>query len=439
MRRPLHLTFDAVVALLGRTFQALPDARDPNRLTYPMRDAALSAFAMFFFQQPSLLKFQQEMQRRSGRSNLESMFGVSSVPSDSQLRDILDGTPSEPLRRLLGLIFERFRRSGWAADFKTSAALGSLYPVALDGTDYFSSTKIECPSCLRAELSEGTTLYRHAILSATLVRSRAHQILPLDAEPIANTDGTKKQDCEISAGKRMVTRLRREHPKLPVLVLGDSNFSHEPFVLSLSEARMRFLLMVKPGSHQEVFEWVEDLEQKTDWVERGSWHTGPASKRRFFEYRICRQVPINAERKTWVTFVEMWERDKNGKTTYHGSWITDLEVTSETIEEVCWLGRARWRIENEQFNVHKNGGYELEHNYGHGNKTLATVFYFLNLLAFVTHEVLTRSDREYVRLRKQETRRELWNGLRYCFRRFAVSNWGELLRVFDPEQAEASP
>jgi hypothetical protein len=96
MRHPVHLTFDAVVALLGRTFEALPDSRDPGRLTYPMRDAALSAFAMFFFQQPSLLKFQQEMQLRSGRSNLASVFGVSCVPSDSQLRDILDGAPYEP-------------------------------------------------------------------------------------------------------------------------------------------------------------------------------------------------------------------------------------------------------------------------------------------------------------------------------------------------------
>lgn len=439
MRRPIHLTFDAVVALLGRTLESLPDSRDPDRVTYPMRDAALSAFAMFFFQHPSLLKFQQEMKLRSGRSNLESLFGVRDVPSDSQLRDILDGAPYEPLRRLLGRIFERYRRSGWALEFKTSQALGALYPVALDGTDYFSSTKIECPSCLRAELSASTTLYRHAMLSATLVRARAHQILPIDAEPIANTDGTQKQDCEIVAGKRLVARLRREHPKLPVLILGDSNFSHEPFLLALSEARMRFLLMVKPGSHQELFEWVEDLEQRTDWVERGTWHEGPASKRRFFEYRICRQVPVNAERRTWVTFVEVWERDRGGKVRYHGSWITDLEVTSETIAEVSWVGRSRWRIENEQFNVHKNGGYELEHNYGHGQRTLATVFYFLNLLAFVTHEVLARSDREYVRLRKQETRRELWNGLRYCFRRFGVESWAELLRVFDPEQAEASP
>jgi hypothetical protein len=439
MRRPIHLTFDAVVALLGRTLEALPDSRDPDRLTYPMRDAALSAFAMFFFQHPSLLKFQQEMTLRSGRSNLESLFGVRAVPSDSQLREILDGAPYEPLRRLLGRLFERFRRSGWAAEFKTSQALGALYPVALDGTDYFSSTKIECPSCLRAEISEGTTLYRHAILAATLVKSRAHQILPLDAEPIANTDGEKKQDCEITAGKRVVARLRREHPKLPLLVLGDSNFSHEPFLLALSAARMNFLLMVKPGSHQELFEWVEDLEQRTDWVERGSWAEGPASKRRFFEYRICREVPVNADRRTWVTFVEVWERDRSGKVVYHGSWMTDLEVTRETVAEVSGLGRARWRIENEQFNVHKNGGYQLEHNFGHGHETLATVFYFLNLLAFVTHEVLARSDREYLRLRRQETRRELWNGLRYCFRRFAVGSWAELLRVFDPEQAGASP
>ena len=51
------------------------------------------------------------------------------------------------------------------------------------------------------------------------------------------------------------------------------------------------------------------------------------------------------------------------------------------------IGRSRWKIETEQFNVQNNQGYELEPNYGHGQQTLSMVFYLLNLLAFLAHKL----------------------------------------------------
>lgn len=80
----------------------------------------------------------------------------------------------------------------------------------------------------------------------------------------------------------------------------------------------------------------------------------------------------------------------------------------------------------------------MEHNYGHGKKTLSLVFYFLNLLAFVAHKVLERSDNLYKKLRQKLTLRDMWQGLRYYFRRFVVGSWRELLRQYDPEVIEGS-
>ena len=76
MRPPVHLTFDAVIALLGRAVDRMPDSRDANRVDYSLRDAALAAFAMFYFQAPSLLAFQRQLHSRTNRSNLATLFGV---------------------------------------------------------------------------------------------------------------------------------------------------------------------------------------------------------------------------------------------------------------------------------------------------------------------------------------------------------------------------
>ena len=53
-------------------------------------------------------------------------------------------------------------------------------------------------------------------------------------------------------------------------------------------------------------------------------------------------------------------------------------------------GRARWRIENETFNTLKNHGYHFEHNFGHGNKHLATVFAYLMMLALLIDQIQQR-------------------------------------------------
>lgn len=425
--RPLKsLTFEAYRDLLASVFRQIPDPRDERRITWEMPAVLMSAFAMFFFQHPNLLEYQRRMKKKSGRSNLERVFGIEDLPSDTQMREILDGAPIEPLLGVLPEVFERMRRVGWTTKFVTEVEGQKYYTVALDGSQYFSSTKIECPACLRRADKNGEIHYSHVVVGATLVRAGSHAILPLDAEQVRNEDGQEKQDCEINAGKRLVERIRQQHRQLSLCVMGDDLYAHEPFVLDLREQRMEFVLVAKPASHVELFDWVEDLDRQGECV-RGKWEEGPACKRRYFEYRIAHQVPLTQSGKVLVNFVEAWERNKTGKVIYHNSWVTDFEVRPENAATIIGIGRSRWKIENEQFNVHKNHGYELEHNYGHGQHTLSMVFYLLNLLAFVAHQVLELGDRLYQQCRVGESRRGLWNVLRALFSYLVVESWEGLL------------
>ncbi len=280
--------------------------------------------------------------------------------------------------------------------------------------------------------------FYHTVVAATLVREGSHRVWPLDAEQIRNEDGQEKQDCEINAAKRLVERLRREHRQLPLLITGDDLYSRGPFIELCQAQRCRYVLVAKPDSHKEMMEWVEELEEMGG-SERGEWREGPACKRRFFEYRVVREVPLNGERRQWVTYVEVWEKNKDGKPTYHNAWVTDVEVTAANVATVVGIGRAKWKIENEHFNVQKNHGYELEHNYGHGKKHLSHNFYLLNLLAFIAHKIAEQGDRLYQKcLESGVSRRELWNGLRMLMQRFLVASWEALLWLYIGDE-EASP
>lgn len=427
MRPLVSLTFEAYRDLLSRAFHAVPDERAPSRIEWELHDVLMSGFAMFFFQHPNLLHYQRKMKKATGQANLERMFGVRDVPSETQMRALLDtAAAQEPLRRVLPQVFERLRRTGWTTRYVTTINGSNYYTVAVDGSQYFSSEKLHCPSCLQRKDKNGDVHYSHTVVAATLVRAGSHDILPLDAEEVRNSDGQAKQDCEINAGKRLVTRLRQEHRQLPMLVTGDDLYGHEPFIKLLRELRYGFVLVAKPTSHQELFDWVEDLARLGECV-TGQWTQGPASQRRYFEYRMASQVPLTQADEVVVNFVEVWERDKTGKVIYHNSWVTDFAVTAENVATIIGVGRSRWKIENEQFNVHKNHGYALEHNYGDGQHGLSLVFYLLNLLAFVAHLVLRLGDRQYQAARQQETHQGLWEELRVLFNRFVFASWADLL------------
>jgi len=432
--RPLQsMTLDAMIALLSATFRDIPDLRRPDRVAYSLHDTLLSGFAMMFFQHPSLLEFQRKMKQRRGRCNLETLFGVTEGPSDTQMRDILDGVPPELMRPLLPTLFEKIRRAGWAREFKSpvpsGAHQGDYYTLVFDGTDSFHSTHVECPGCLRRTDGNGPVHYRHTVVSATLVKAGSHRVLPLDVEEVRNSDGQEKQDCELNAAKRLLLRHRQEHPQMPLIVGGGGLYCHEPCIAQIRDHRLHYVLVCKPGSHRELYDWVADLE-RLGACEEGQWHEGPACRRRFFAYRVARAVPLTASRRVWGTFVEVWEHDRTGKLLYHNSWCTDLEVEAANVAAIIQIGRSRWKIENEQFNVQKNHGYELEHNYGHGQQTLSIVFYLLNLFAFVAHVILERGDRLYQRCLATTSRRELWHTLRTALRTILVTSWAQFLMIY---------
>jgi len=441
--RPLKsLTLEAIVDLLATTFGEVEDPRAADQLSYPLHDTLMSGFALMFFQHPSLLQFQRAMKQKRRRCNLETVFGVHDVPSDTQMREILDGVEPEVLRAVLPQLWEKGRRAGWGGRFTTTLPSGphqgTYYTVALDASEYFHSTTVQCPHCLRQPDQKGRVHYSHLVVGATLVRAGSHQVVPLDAEEVRNaTAESQPQDCELTAGKRLIARLRREHPQMALIVIGDDLYSRAPFVEQLRQLRMHYVLVAKPSSHPTLMAAVAAADDPGV-SQQGQWQEGSGARQRTYTYRIVRQMPLALESAVRVTYVEVWEHSASGALLYHNSWITDLDVEATNVAVVVQIGRTRWKIENEQFNVHKNHGYELTHNYGHGQQTLSMVFYLLNLVAYVAHVLLALGDRLYQRCRAQESRRELWAALRALLNGLLVESWVHLLRAY-LEEADASP
>jgi len=370
----------AVEQLIGELSDicaGLPDKRTGPRRDgdYAMADIGLSAFAIFFMASPSFLAHQRALEEGHGRSNCETLFGISAIPTDNYIRLMLDGAAPAAFD---GLFFKAIEAAGPLTPFQ---CLGGRMLIALDGTEHFCSRKINCGQCSTRRRSDGGTEYFHAFLGASIVAPGHKQVLPLPPEFIAPQDGAEKQDCERNAAKRGLARHGATLAHLQPVFLGDDLFACQPIVAAIRDAGGSFILTCKPSSHQTIDEYlrgVELQEHRQTICKRG--------KRTTTIYRWLDAVPLRATvdaiTPNWFS-IETFN-DK-GKRTYYNSFVTDLAITPDTVAELAACGRARWKIENETFNVLKTNGYNLQHNFGHGKKTLASVLVTLNLLAFAFH------------------------------------------------------
>jgi hypothetical protein len=84
------LAFDDLIGRFHRVLNGLLDHRTGQNTTYSSKDAALSAFSVFFTQSPSFPAHQRTMKQNKGHSNAESLFRIKKVPCDNQIRNLLD-------------------------------------------------------------------------------------------------------------------------------------------------------------------------------------------------------------------------------------------------------------------------------------------------------------------------------------------------------------
>jgi hypothetical protein len=305
---------------------------------------------------------------------------MAAVPSDNHIRQMLDGNSPGVFD---GLFLKAVESVAAADGLSAFQRLGGRLLIALDGTEHFGSRKVGCPQCSTRRRSDGGTEYFHSFLGASVVAPGHTQVLPLPPEFIAPQDGAEKQDCERAAAKRWLARHAVALARFRPVYLGDDLYACQPIAQAIRNTGGNFILTCKPGSHQTVTEYLTGVELKEHRqvvVQRG--------KKTTCVYRWLTEVPLRGTADALVVnWFSIETFNAAGKSTYRNAFVTDLPVTADTVAELAACGRARWKIENETFNVLKAKGYNLEHNFGHGKQTLSSLLVSLNLLAFAFHTV----------------------------------------------------
>ena len=423
--------FGKLLGAFEKKGKSLPDKRRTgHNFRYKLIDVLKSAFCIFLFQFPSMLNFQKAMKMNDGRreKNLTRILGSRETPSSTQITTLLDGI--DPYQ--FGDVFNENLKTADAAHgvLASYEVLDGEILHAVDGVQYYSSKRIHCKHCLHKttenkKTKEDVTTYSHGLLAVTIVKHGDTVILPRMGEAIRNEDGNKKQDCEIKAFIRYLSKHADECKRLKAIFLGDDLFSNYPICKAILDIECGFIFTCKEKSHPSLTETVKNsiLNKKTRRERKGRHDL-------VYRYWWLNGVDIRDDKETLkVNYVHLEvENEKTKEIVYKNSWVTNKTVHENNVVQITNCARARWKIENEHNNVLKNHGYNFEHNFGHCQEHASDMYCLLILLAFLYHGILMLVEEAWQKAWVVAGRRtEFFSFLRAALHMGIHRNWDRYL------------
>ena len=248
--------------------------------------------------------------------------------------------------------------------------------------------------CLTRRQKDKTTYY-HPLLEAKLVTADGF-VFSLMTEFIENpAQGESKQDCELEAFYRLTRRLKKRFPRLPICLSLDGLYAGGPTFALCQQYSWQYMIVLQEDDLPSVNEEFNALLPLAP-QNHLRFLTGPQNKT---QQGYCWMNDISyvdsEHREHTLSLVQCLESkadDKGQRQTTRFKWLTSFTVKSKNVITLANQGgRLRWKIENEGFNVQKNGGFELEHAYSY-HPTASKVFYFLLQVAHLLAQLIEKGS-----------------------------------------------
>jgi hypothetical protein len=255
--------------------------------------------------------------------------------------------------------------------------MGLYYTIGIDGTGMFYFDKRHCPNCLKV-VRDDKSYYYHNILEAKLILPNGFAF-SIESEFIENEAAdVSKQDCELKAFYRLAPRLKKAFPQMKICLLLDSLYAAGPVSNICEKYNWKFITVFKQGSMPALFQEFESLKVLTP-----QNHAENTIKGGSQEWHWVNHIDHENQRFNVLECIESRGQNLNSDTT-RWVWLTNFFINNTNHLNIGKGGRLRWKIENEGWNMQKNGGYELEHAYSLHEIGMKNFYILLQIAHFLS-------------------------------------------------------
>ena len=400
---------------LNLLLKKIVDRRSPQKIRYSSEFLLLWALSVFFFRTGSLNELQQSfdklpLHRRKAVWNFFGLSEGSSLPHRQTVTDLLALVAPEEINALLILLFK------WAVKHKVfynhQNILGTTFGLACDGFvvhhyehPHSTNEKGEniCPYCLPRTRNKGTadekTRWIHTFVNLAIILPGGIQlplyIHALKAEQVkgleTSSEDTYKQECELQAAKEILPRIKKEFPRLALVLQSDSLYANEPLIALCKELRLEFLIVRQEGS-------LKNLAKRCDTLEKTELYKS---------YHAKKTILLKNEKKV-VTTIKWFNGERIGNQEVHVIRFLEIQYDAQGQETRCykteWLSSARVfkrncfdlakaarrRADHEDLhNTLKNRGFNGKHDYARKDANALLVWKLLMFVAFWIFEIFS--------------------------------------------------
>ena len=388
----------AKLPILLRRLAKIPDPRNPKKIKHTLSSLMLYGILGFVLQVASRREANRELSRPVLKENLLFLFpDLKSIPHHDTLMRFLDRIDVEQIQEAQVELLRSLIRK---RKFQRYVVEG-CYPIAIDGTQKFTSFKLWDEQYLERQVGDENnrrTQYYLYVVEANLALRNGMSI-PLMSEFLdygQGDSGRDKQDCELRAFYRLVERLYRAFPRLPMMLLLDGLYPVGPVMALCRSNRWEYMIVLQDGSLPQVWEEYRGLVKLLEPQERHRMMWGDRRQGFHWVNSIEYTYEVDGRPRSvnvhMVVCQESWEEidpetaQPVTKKARH-VWLSSKPLNKDNVHPRCNLAaRHRWGIESGIL-VEKRCGYHYEHCFAYswaamkGYHYLMRIGHLLNVLA----------------------------------------------------------
>ena len=373
---------------LTKWIDDLTDTRHQSYITYDLKICLLTQLLAFCSSYQSMNKIGRDFNSDIVIKNINNILKTDyeELPHKDTLINVISGIKHEELEKIQTMIIKTLIRSKMLDKYR----FFGMFHVAIDGTGLYSTKVNLGENAITKVYNKGEeneyTLYSYYALEAKLICG--NMTFSLATEFVENETYTDefgntyrkfdKQDCELKAAYRLLDKIKKRFPKLPIIIGGDALYLGRPFLELCDKYHFDYIIRYKETDAPSIkrnFDEIKITEGKYEF--QNDVIFGELKNGEFYTVNV---ISYNEE---------IINEDTGEVSTKNFSFVTSLQITSNNKEKIVNLGRGRWKIENKGFKEQKSDILNITHIYTkncQGTKNIYLIIQFahtlLNLLNY---------------------------------------------------------
>ena len=381
---------------IPKILKYIDEIKEPRKsCEYSMRYLIVSEMLMFLSEGKSQRFTETAYKDSKYLENVSKIIKekIEKIPDAEIYTDVFSRIENTEIEKFHNKINYRMLRN---KVYEEEKVLGK-YNVLIDGSRFQKAHYEVSPEWL-SQTRDGKTTWYLAILEMKLVAK--NMAISLMHEMIRNEDKKReeekeedvkkkseeriKQDCELNASKRLLERFRKEYPRLPVRIIGDSLYPSKELIEICDRLKLEYIFVLQdkkiPTITREFLELVS--------MPKGNREIMETNKKMILTMWV-NEIDYNEKK---VNIIRQITRDKKTGQDSVWMWMTNREITAKNVYKIIYCAKSRDYIENQGFKEQKvTSGIDLEHVYSKNVKAIKVIYTIIQITHLIL-QIMEHSD-----------------------------------------------